>query len=66
MPETPRKRRFIASAKRIEDSIRAAQNRGLTPTAIAHHPDGRTVVHFGPDAEAQEINAATGWEDFTG
>lgn len=56
-------RRVRASLTHMEATIAAGQNRGLTPTHISHYPDGRTVVHFGDDVNAEVNPRQTGWED---
>lgn len=42
-----RPRRIVASIKRIEQIIAAAQRRGLSVTKVVQHPDGTCEVHFG-------------------
>lgn len=40
-------RRTKASPKQIENTLRLIQHCGLTPTGIAHRPDGSTVIEIG-------------------
>lgn len=45
MPTRPR--RVVASVRRFEQIIAAAQRRGLNVAKVVQHPDGTCEVHFG-------------------
>lgn len=60
-PPAPARRRVKASSKRIADTVRLIQECGLTPTGIAHRPDGSTVIEIG-NPPAPEKRKPKGWD----
>jgi hypothetical protein len=56
-------RRILATQLRIEQTIETAQRKGLTPSSVEMHPDGRVVIHLGVTANAtpKERKRPEGW-----